>query len=177
MPGGSPLAKPALLTTRGCARMDFTTGRAIMPRTWVLVPTDAGETQPVFVNGPAQGGVTNAAFRVEVGFNDFTLREGGVTGGKVTSRKRENCPARHTQANPFPVILLPVPAAPPPAFGMAPAPRLEPAKKKAARKKTAKRKVTKRKVAKRKIAKKPAKRKTAPKRKAARKTAARRKRR
>jgi hypothetical protein len=157
--------------------MDRCNGEANMPQTWVLVPTPMGEPadQPVFVNGPGQGGVTDAAFRVEVGVNDFTLREGGVASGRVTWRKRESCPARKTQADPHLVILLPVPAAPPVAFGMAPAgerPRAKSAKKKTMRKKTAKRK-----VAKRKIAKKPAKPKAAAKRKALRKTAPRRKRR
>ncbi len=175
MPGRSRIAKPDLVDNARLQAHGLHNGESHMPRTWVLVPTDAGETQPVFVNGPAPGGFTNAAFRVEVGFNDFTLREGGVSGGKVTSRKRENCPARHTQANPVPVILLPVPAAPPVAFGMAPpaaSPRPKAAKKKATRKKTAKRKTAKRKIAK----KKSAKQKTAPKRKAARKAAPRRKR-
>ena len=149
--------------------------------TWVLVQAPQGHApvQPVFVNrlfhGPA--GRTGTPFRVEPGFNTFSLRSGNA----ITAESVVDCPDA-LEANPFLVALAAMAATmagAPPARGIA--------KKKAA-KKVAKPKAKKAKAKKRTAARKAPKHKTtkrktpktakpkAPRRKAARKTTTRRKR-
>jgi hypothetical protein len=141
--------------------------------TWVLVQAPQGHApiQPVFVNrlfhGPA--GRTGTPFRVETGFNTFSLRSGNT----ITAESVVDCPDA-LEASPFLVALAAMAAAP--GAPIAPVRRI--AKKKAA-KKVAKPKAKKAKAKKPKTAKKAPKRKAAkrkaPKAKAAKPKSARRK--